>query len=280
MKLVLMSLAGLVVVLLIGAGSLFAVGAQQPSASIQQHDRILFVALKLEDRPQEGATDLFAETALWRGRALFTFIGSDEAHFTDYFLLPVEADYRAGIKAAGRVADAYVAEVELFEVPSLITGLLRAQYLLGVTRRPKGPLPSAFDEDFARADVLPTLEAAQQTLDLPADTQVTMINYLEYFPTQSGDKEPGRQTYQRYGSAAMRSVHSVGGQFLFAGRVSKVLVAPTAVSAPRQWDDLAAMIYPDPEAIFYMEQFDYYRAAMGYRDDSLQSSRVVASVAY
>ncbi|MEO1730301.1 MAG: hypothetical protein AAFR64_06145 [Pseudomonadota bacterium] len=273
-------LAGLAAVLVLGFASLWALGARQPSASIQKQDRVLFVALKLEDRPQEGGTDLFAGTALWRSHARFTFIGDTEAHFTDFFLLPADTDYKAGIEAAGKVADAYVAEVELLKAPGMALGLLRAQHLLGITRRPDGPLPEDVVEGLARPDVLPTLESAERTLGLPADTQVTMMNYLEYLPAPGGDKGPGRKTYQRYGLQAMKSVHAVGGQFLFAGKVSKVLVPSKAEAAPTQWDDLAAMIYPDPEAIFYMEQFEYYRDAHSYRDASLKSSKVVASVSY
>ena len=280
MMLVVKILAGLAAILVLGVASLWVLGAQQPSASIQGHDRVLFVALKLEGRPSEGGTDIFAKTALWRSHARFTFIGETEAHFTDFFLLPANADYAAGIAAAGKVADSYVAEVELLKVPSIALGLLRAQHLLGITRRPDGPLPTDMAEGLGRPDVLPTLESAERTLALPADTQVTMMNYLEYLPAPGGDKEPGRKTYQRYGMQAMKSVHGVGGQFLFAGKVTKVLVPSTAETAPVQWDDLAAMIYPDPEAIFYMEQFDYYRASHKYRDDSLKSSKVVVSVSY
>ena len=280
MKLALIGLACLVAVFVIGAGCVWALGAQQPSRAIHTHDRVLFVALKLEDQGKGSAADLFAGTALWRAQAQFPFIGKGGAHFTDFAILLMGADYEAGIKAAGPVADAYVAELELLDVPSVVTGLLRAQHLLGVTRRPKGPLPTQLDEELGRPDLLPTLESIEQTISLPAETQVTMMNFLEYVPTQSGDKEPGRKTYQRYGAEAMKSVHAVGGQFLFAGKVANVLVPSKAEPGTQRWDDLAAMIYPDPEAILYMEQFDYYQAALNYRDDGLKSTRVVASIAY
>ncbi|MEO0591687.1 MAG: hypothetical protein AAFZ11_14175 [Pseudomonadota bacterium] len=274
------SLAGLFTLALAGFGGLWAVGAQQPNRPVYAQDRVLFVALKRQDQATNEGGDTFSDRALWRAKARSVFIGEGDAHFTDFALLPFDADYQAEINAAGPIADAYVAEVELLSVPSFITGLLRTQHLLGITRRPDGPLPTVLDEDLGRPDLMPTLDSSNQVLALPADTQVTMMNFLEYFPTQSGDKEPGRQTYQRYGAQAMRSVHAVGGQFLFAGKVSKVLVPSKAHTSPEQWDDLAAMIYPSPEAIFYMEQFDYYQAALGYRDDGLKSTRVVASVSY
>ena len=71
---------------------------------------------------------------------------------------------------------------------------------------------------------------------------VTMMNFLEYFPDEAGDKAKGRRTYLRYGTEAMKAVHAVGGQLLFAGQVSEVLIEPKGQAAPVQWDDLAAMI--------------------------------------
>ena len=44
--------------------------------------------------------------------------------------------------------------------------------------------------------------------------------------------------------------------------------------------DVAAMIYPDPTAIFAMEQFPFYRRALGERDEGLKRTRVIATRAY
>ena len=280
MTVILNLLIGLFLLLLLALIGVWALGMQQPSRRFASHERIIFVALKLEGRAREGGTDLFTDTALWRGHAQHTLIGLSEAYFTDYFLLPADTDYKSGIEAAGAVADAYVADVALFKVPGFMTGVLRGLHLLGITRRPKGALSVDMLKDLGRQDILPTVESATKTRDLPADTQVTMVNYLEYFATPDGDKQPGRSTYQRYGAQAMRAVHSVGGQFLFAGKIAKVLVPSTAEPVHPDWDDLAAMIYPDPEAIFTMEQFGYYQAALHYRDEGLKSSKVVASIAY
>ena len=69
----------------------------------------------------------------------------------------------------------------------------------------------------------------------------------------------------------------MGGQLLFAGKVSRVLIEPKGADAPREWDDLAAMIYPDPSAIFAMEQNEDYVASLGFRDASLKRTHVIAS---
>ena len=72
----------------------------------------------------------------------------------------------------------------------------------------------------------------------------------------------------------------VGGQFLFAGRVKQVLIEPQSAPGPGEWDDLAAMIYPDPTAILSMEQNADYKRSLGDRDEGLKSTRVIASTPY
>ncbi|MEL6413893.1 MAG: hypothetical protein AAFQ15_03010, partial [Pseudomonadota bacterium] len=92
----------------------------------------------------------------------------------------------------------------------------------------------------------------------------------------------GRANYRRYGAEAIKAVHAVGGQLLFAGTITRVLVepkhAPHDGAMSHDWDDLAAMIYPDPLAIFAMEQNPDYVAALDYRDRSLERTEVIASV--
>lgn len=56
------------------------------------------------------------------------------------------------------------------------------------------------------------------------EAQISMVNHLGYCADETGDKTAARGRYQRYGREAMRAVHRVGGQFLFAGRISKVLI--------------------------------------------------------
>ena len=90
----------------------------------------------------------------------------------------------------------------------------------------------------------------------------------------------GRKAYGRYGQEAFKAVHMVGGQFLFAGRVKQVVVEAQGAPGPRKWDDLAAMIYPDPTAILAMEQSSDYRRGLGDRDEGLKHTRVIASTPY
>ena len=104
-----------------------------------------------------------------------------------------------------------------------------------------------------------------------------MLNYLEYFADDNGSKAQARADYGRYGVEAFKAVHAVGGQFLFAGEVKSVLIPAQQEPMPIKWDDVAAMIYPDPTAILAMEQFEDYTRALGDRDKGLESTRIIAT---
>lgn len=215
--------------------------------------------------------------ALWQSTALFTLIGEGGPYWTDYLILPLGGVDVAELKAQPGVSDLFVAEVALTPVPALALGVLRLRHWLGLTRRPSAPLPTALDHIEGRRDVLPTIEAIAEAQALPEDLPLAMMNFLEYPAIAKGDAADGRAAYHRYGRQAMRAVHGVGGQFLFAGQITAVLAAPTSPDWQAPWDDVAAMIYPDPTAIFTMEQFPFYREALGDRDEGLKRTRVIAT---
>ena len=280
MSVALKSLAVLLTALGLAALSLWILAARQPSGAIHNHESVIFVAIKHDDASFVKSSGFLGEKALWRASAAFPFISDIEQYWTDYLILPDDPTHVTGIVPGGELADVYIAQVELTKIPSIVPGLLRAQHLVGLTRRPSGPLPTSTDVIEGRRDVLPTQASLDAALAMDSNTQVTMMNFLAYFPTPTGDKEPGRRTYRRYGQEAIKAVHMVGGQFLFSGTVTKVLQEAKGHPAPVVWDDLAAMIYPDPTAIFYMEQDAAYIKALGWRDDSLERTRVIATVSY
>ncbi|MDP5104242.1 MAG: hypothetical protein NWP98_09985 [Erythrobacter sp.] len=252
------------------------IGMLQPSRRIHRNRTVIFAALR---QAQPGAR-LIAMDALWRSTALFTLIGDDDSYWTDYLILSPGAVDVAELKAQPGVSDLFVAEVALTPVPAIALGVLRLRHLLGLTRRPAAPLPSALDHIEGRRDVLPTIDAIAKAQALPQDLPLAMMNFLEYPAIAKGDAADGRAAYLRYGRQAMRAVHGVGGQFLFAGQIRAVLAAPKSPDWQTPWDDVAAMIYPDPTAIFAMEQFPFYRRALGDRDEGLKRTRVIATRAY
>lgn len=276
MNIVLTALAvigGLIVLVIIAAG---IIGVRQPSRRIYRHDTVIFAALRQDDPARRFA----AEDALWTSSALFTLIGEGEVYWTDYAILPPDTSALSRLKSQSSLSDLFMAEIELTPVPALVPGMLRLQHLLGLTRRPTGPLPMMLDSIAGRRELLPTMEAIAQAQTLAPDAPVAMMNFLEYHALAKGDAADGRAAYHRYGREAFKAVHAVGGKFLFAGRITAVLVAPRSPGWQGDWDDLAAMIYPDPTAIFAMEQLPAYRRALGERDAGLKRTRVIATRAY
>lgn len=249
------------------------IGMRLPSRRIHRHCTVVFAALRQE---QPGAR-LTTGAVLWRSSALFTLIGEGDPYWTDYLILLTGTADVAQLSSQLGVSDAFVAEVALTPVPPLVLGVLRLRHLLGLTRRPAAPLPTALDHIEGRRDVLPTMDAIAKARTLPQDMPLAMMNFLEYPAIAKGDAVDGRAAYLRYGREAFKAVHAVGGQFLFAGTITKVLAQPRSPDWQVPWDDVAAMIYPDPTAIFAMEQFPFYRRALGDRDTGLKRTRVIAT---
>ena len=268
-------IAALIIAATIGIG-LWSLGEQQPSRSLDKYNTAIFVALKTRDRFPKGAPMVMA--ALFKSRAAYTFVGPDELYWTDFLILPPGSEQL--LREAGSFEDIYAAEVQLTKVPSLLLGFLRAQHLLGITQRSTAPLPTSPEEFGTRLDILPSKAALTASSTGAHDMPIAMMNFIEYLGTESGDKTTSRESYGRYGLEAMKSVHAVGGQFLFAGQIKRIILASNRQDGSDAWDDLAAMIYPDPLAILSMEQNPDYKQALSHRDVALKRTVVVATEAY
>ncbi|MEM6536010.1 MAG: hypothetical protein AAF613_10260, partial [Pseudomonadota bacterium] len=225
MTLIFKAVAVMVILILLAIIGLWTLGARQPSQAIYKSRNVIFLALRHKDPAHVQASNVLGASSLWRASATFPFLGTDTLYWTDYMILPPDANLLIGLQDSPDFEDLYAAKIQLTQVPVLVLGLLRAMHLLGITNRPDGPLPQSDQEIGGRADIMPTMGALEASLAMPADAQITMMNYLEYVPTEDGRKSQGRRTYNLYGAEAMKSVHMVGGQFLFAGRISDVLIA-------------------------------------------------------
>jgi hypothetical protein len=268
------------VVLVVAGVWLWLLGARQPSQAISRYEKVIFLALKHKQPAHIRTAGSARDAVLWSGRVAFPFIGPDDPYWTEYIIFTPDSSVLSELENSTHFEDLFAAEVKLVKVPALALGVLRAQHKLGLSRRPDGPIPQSVDEAEGRLDILPTIRALDASRAAPPDMQITMVNYLEYIPAKNGGKDQGRRTYNKYGFEAMRAVHMVGGQFLFAGRITNVLIEPKNESTPGDWDDLAAMIYPDPMAIFYMEQSPRYKNSMHFRDESLERTVVIATEAH
>ena len=71
-----------------------------------------------------------------------------------------------------------------------------------------------------------------------------------------------------------------GGQLLFAGGVTKVLVQAKSGPTMGRWDGMAAMIYPTPTGILQMEREPAYREASRYCNEGLARTAIIAAEPY
>ena len=98
----------------------------------------------------------------------------------------------------------------------------------------------------------PTPEQLQRFLALP-DQPVVMVNLLKF---KDG---PGAEDYARYGEAMQKILADIGAEIMFSGRCQSTLIGGA------EWDMVALVRYPNPQALVDMAQSDVYQAAHVHR---------------
>lgn len=128
--------------------------------------------------------------------------------------------------------------------------------------------------------VEPSPERLKSFLDAGEDdAPVVMINLLRYreravYPEGfAADPCTGREAYQRYGSAAVQRIASVGGSLLWLGSVRFSVIAPEG----EEWDDAILVQYPSRKAFLEMVAQPEYQAAAVHRTAALADSRLIAT---
>ena len=262
MKRVLLALSGVIVTFLV---AMVWVGSTEPSRTLSREGPLWFAAVAGPGtvEPSEGVT------LRWASRAELTLVGDDAPLFDRYLLFSGTAS-GSPVTFGPEVTDAWLVRLEPQRVPLLVLGYLRLLHLTGVTQR-REDQPEALErfglETRADTAILPSLRAIEGLMNKPRSFRPAMVNFLAY---------SDEAAYQRYGTVAVQTVYGLGGQLQFAGTVAEVLRASTRDrGAP--WNSVAAMRYPDPTAIFTMEQDDAYRASLEDRSRGLARTRVIAT---
>lgn len=249
-----------------------AVGSKEPVYRIVSDETVWFVAL----RGGDGGAFANGIRTLWSAKSDFALIGAEAPYWTRFAIVTGPC---ATPLASDAFEDAYVARLKLFAPPKFAIGLIRTLIALGVLSRPSTENVAADAQTIGfRAELMPSASAITTLIAKPATYSPAMVNFLKYFDaatyTQGG---AGRAAYRRYGIVAMRTVFRTGGQLLFYGAVAEVVRAAKAGPTLGEWDDVAAMRYPNPPAILSMEHVPEYRAALHHRDAGLERTVVIAS---
>lgn len=249
-----------------GALLLWAWGRQEQPFVIGAGDA-WFVALKRgQNTPAFGGLHV-----RWSSRADLAFIGAEEAYWTDFAIVCGDQTLvRQRVNEAG-AEDAFIARVRLAAPPALAFGVLKALVATGVLSRPDGSIAADVSGLGRDPKYLPSPKTIARLRAQPARYAPAMVNFLAY-------KRPdGARAYMRYGRVALRTVYRTGGRLLFFGRVREIVLPAKAGPCVGVWDELAAMQYNRPEGILSMEHAPDYRAALGYRDEGLERTVVIAS---
>lgn len=91
---------------------------------------------------------------------------------------------------------------------------------------------------------------------------VVMLNLLRYKP------DGGRERYERYIEAARPFLEAVGGEVVYAGECSSLLVGPDA----HRWNTIALARYPSRKAFAEMVSNPDYQAITQLRTEALEEA--------
>jgi hypothetical protein len=257
---------------------LWLIGAREPVYAIAQGDEPhWFIALRGDAGPLAPGV-----TERWSSHTDFTMIGGDpDGAYWQRFIIASGGNPERLPLIVDSAEDAYVARIKLRRPPPLLFGILKTLIALGMLTKPHGPIVQDAQKLSFRADVMPGAASIARLLAQPPSYAPAMVNFLGYYKdaqyraAQTGIS--GRTAYMRYGIVAMRTVYRTGGHLLFTGRILSVLRAAKAGPTIGDWDDVAAMRYPNPPAILSMEHAPDYHAALDDRDAGLERTLVIAT---
>ncbi|WP_426257499.1 DUF1330 domain-containing protein [Sphingomonas sp. DC1600-2] len=114
--------------------------------------------------------------------------------------------------------------------------------------------------------VFPPPEQAAAFFSAPEDGPFVMVNLLKFkdhaeYPDGSDALLSGREAYARYGAAVRACLAAVGGEALYAGAVSELMLG----TMDEPWDMVALARYPSRAAMLAMVQSPDYQAIEKHR---------------
>lgn len=122
----------------------------------------------------------------------------------------------------------------------------------------------------------PTSRAISDVLSkTPKGKPVVMLNLLK-FRGLADYPEPragvsGREAYLEYGRGAIRCIHAVGGELVWSGEPTGVLIGPD----DEQWDEVLLVRYPSLDAFLEMINSPEYKKIVHHRTAAIDDSRLV-----
>ncbi len=110
----------------------------------------------------------------------------------------------------------------------------------------------------------PTPEQALAFSQLP-DRPVVMVNLLKFSNGGTGARD-----YAQYGIDVGKILQQIGAEIIFSGECQATLIGGA------EWDSIAMVRYPNPQALLQMAQSAEYQAISGNRSSGLEGQMNIA----
>ena len=127
--------------------------------------------------------------------------------------------------------------------------------------------------------VIPSDEQINGFLEEPDLGPISMVNLLKY--KKSAVYDDGRETnlsgkeaYQLYAAEVIKLIEKYGGEFVFAGSVSRLMLG----EVEEMWDEIAIAKYPSRKAMFEMTMDPDYQKIHVHRDAGLKGQLNIETI--
>ncbi len=110
----------------------------------------------------------------------------------------------------------------------------------------------------------PTREQLKELMAQEYKGPIMMYNLLKF------KKDGGREAYAKYIEGLQEPFERIGGQ---VGKHGDVLMT---MIGDEQWDEVFVAEYPSIDAFIEMQRDNVYQAAVPYRDEAIEDSRLIA----
>ncbi len=127
--------------------------------------------------------------------------------------------------------------------------------------------------------IIPSEEQINGFLENPDLGPISMVNLLKY--KENAEYDDGRKTnlsgkeaYQLYAAEVIKLIAKYGGEFVFAGSVSRLMLG----EVDEMWDEIAIAKYPSRKAMFEMTMDPDYQKIHVHRDAGLKGQLNIETI--
>ena len=127
--------------------------------------------------------------------------------------------------------------------------------------------------------VIPNEEQINGFLENPEIGPISMVNLLKYkdkaiYEDERDTNLTGEEAYKLYASEVINFVEKYGGEFIFAGKVSRLMLG----EVDDLWDAVAIAKYPNRKAMLDMTMDPGYQKIHIHRDAGLEGQLNIETI--